>query len=232
MFGRGLPLFPRFTAVVWRCLLALVTRVKVEGRENIPLAGPLLVVCNHASNIDGPVLLAYFAPAMGRRLAWLGKAEALAWPVFGWIIRNNGVIGIRRGAGDLEAFRIVKQVLDEGQPLIVFPEGTRSSDGALQPAKEGATVLALRSGAPILPIAIIGSSRFWGKGKKLPRPFRGMGLRIGPVFHLELDHGLDRHEATRAATTDLMRHIAELLPPEQQGVYAETGSSAGVPNAS
>jgi 1-acyl-sn-glycerol-3-phosphate acyltransferase len=230
MFGKGLPPFARFTAAVWRCLLVLFTRVKVEGREHIPQSGPLLVVCNHASNIDGPVLLAYFAPAMGRRLAWLGKAEALAWPVFGWIIRHNGVIGIRRGAGDLEAFRIVKQVLDDGQPLVVFPEGTRSKDGALQPAKEGATVLALRSGAPILPIAIIGSSRFWGRTMKLPRPFRGMGLRIGPVFHLELDHGLDRHEATRAATTDLMRHIAELLPPEQRGVYAEPAAPPPSPD--
>jgi 1-acyl-sn-glycerol-3-phosphate acyltransferase len=231
MFGKGLPFFPRFTAVVFRSILMLVTRVKVEGRENIPAAGPVLVICNHTSNVDGPALLAYFVPAMGRRAAWLGKEEALRWPVIGRAIRANGVIGIRRGAGDLEAFRLVKQKLDEGGPLVIFPEGTRSKDGALQAAKEGATVLALRSGAPILPIAIVGSHRFWPKGK-LPRPFRGMKIRIGPVFRLAVDRGGDRHEATRAATAELMGHIAELLPPEQQGVYAETpvrsaASSAG-----
>jgi 1-acyl-sn-glycerol-3-phosphate acyltransferase len=231
MFGKGLPFFPRFTAVVFRCMLAPFTRVKVEGRQNIPPTGPLLIVCNHASTVDGPVLMAYFAPAMGRALAWLGKEEALRWPVFGYPIRHNGVIGIRRGAGDLEAFRTVKQVLDDGRPLVIFPEGTRSKDGALQAAKEGATVLALRSGAPILPVAIVGAHRFWPRSKKLPRPFRRMGLRIGPVFHLTVDRGTDRHEATRAATAELMRHIAELLPPEQRGVYGETGSSGGVPDA-
>jgi 1-acyl-sn-glycerol-3-phosphate acyltransferase len=230
MFGRGLPFFPRFTAAVFRCILMLVTRVKVEGRENIPPAGPVLVICNHASNVDGPVLMAYFVPAMRRRLAWLGKEEALHWPVVGRAIRANGVIGIRRGAGDLEAFRLVKQALDKGGPLVIFPEGTRSKDGALQAAKEGATVLALRSGAPILPIAIVGSHRFWPKGK-LPRPFRGMRVRIGPVFQLTMERGGDRHEATRAATAELMGHIAELLPVDQRGVYAGTavGSDASSP---
>ncbi len=230
MFGSGLPFWPRLTAIVFRCILTCVTRVKVEGRENVSASGPVLIICNHASNVDGPVLMAYFVPAMGRRLAWLGKEEALRWPVVGKIIGQNGVIGIRRGAGDLEAFRLVKQALDAGGPLVVFPEGTRSRDGALQAAKEGATVLALRSGAPILPIAIVGSHRFWPRGK-LPRPFRGMRIRIGPVFHLTMERGGDRHEATRAATADLMGHIAELLPPDQRGVYGGTAGGSDAPSS-
>jgi 1-acyl-sn-glycerol-3-phosphate acyltransferase len=221
VFGKGLPFIPRLTAVVFRCWLGIMTRVRLEGRENIPREGPLLIICNHASNADGPVLMAHFVPALGRRLSWLGKEEALHWPVVGWFVGQNGVVGIRRGAGDLEAFRTVRKALDEGRPLVVFPEGTRSRTGALQEAKEGATVLAMRSGAPILPIAIVGSQRFWPRGKRLPRPFRGMKVRVGPVFQLATERGGDRHEATRAATVELMRHIAALLPPEQQGVYAE-----------
>lgn len=227
MFGRGLPFIPRVTAIFYRVVLAPVTRVKLEGRDNIPGSGPLLIICNHASNADGLVLAGWFVPALGRRLAWLGKEEALRWPVIGWLIGQNGVIGIRRGAGDLEAFRTVIKVLDEGRTLIVFPEGTRSRTGALQEAKEGATVLAMRSGAPILPIAVVGSHRFWPRGKLLPRPFRGMKVRVGPVFHLTPSRAGDRHEAMRAATAELMGHIAELLPPDQRGVYGETEAGIG-----
>ncbi len=218
---RGLPFFPRLSGAVLRIGAACVTRVRREGFENIPPEGPLLVICNHASNADGLLLMAYVVPAMKRPMSWLGKEEALRWPLLGWGMRANGVFGVRRGAGDLEAFKLAKRVLDEGRVLAIFPEGTRSPTGALQDAKEGATVLAARSGAPILPIAIIGSQRFWGKGKRLPRPGRRMTVRVGEPFILTMPRGGDHRESLRAATAELMRHVAELLPEEQRGVYAD-----------
>jgi len=218
---RKLPLFPRFSGACLRLAAALLARVKVEGLERIPESGPLLVICNHCSNADGMLLMAFVVPAMGRPMGWLGKEEALRWPIFGWGMRQNGVFGVRRGAGDLEAFKMAKSVLDKGGVLTIFPEGTRSPTGALQEVKEGATVLAVRSGAPILPIAIIGSQRFWPKGK-LPRPGRRMTVRVGEAFTLSMSKGGDRHESLRLATAELMRHVAELLPDEQRGVYAGT----------
>jgi 1-acyl-sn-glycerol-3-phosphate acyltransferase len=200
-----------------------MTRVTVEGLENVPQSGPLLIICNHCSNADGMLLLAYVVPALGRPMGWLGKAEALRWPLFGWGMRQNGVFGVRRGSGDLEAFRLAKSILDEGGVLTIFPEGTRSPSGAMQEAKEGASLLAVRSGAPILPIAIVGSQRFWAKGKRLPHLGRGMSVRVGEAFTLSMPKGRDRHESLRAATVELMSHIAVLLPPEQEGVYAEVG---------
>jgi len=125
------------------------------------------------------VLMAYVIPAMGRPMRWLGKEEALRWPLFGWGMRHNGVLGVRRGAGDLEAFKLARDVLHGGNVLTIFPEGTRSPTGALAEAKEGATLLAVRSGAPIVPIAISGSQRFWPKGKLLPRPGRRMSVTVG-----------------------------------------------------
>ncbi len=217
-----LPLFPRFSGVVLRIAAACLTRVKREGFENIPASGPVLVICNHASNADGMLLMAYVVPAMRRPMGWLGKEEALRWPLFGWAMRQNGVFGVRRGAGDLEAFKLAKRVLDEGHVLTIFPEGTRSPTGALQEAKEGATVLAVRSGAPILPVAITGSHRFWPKGKLLFRPGRRMTVRVGEPFKLTVPKGADRRESLRAATAEMMRHVAELLPEEQRGVYAGT----------
>jgi 1-acyl-sn-glycerol-3-phosphate acyltransferase len=216
------PFFPRFSGAVLRLVAACTTRVKVEGLANIPSSGPILVICNHCSNADGMLLMAYVVPAMGRPMGWLGKAEALRWPLFGWGMRQNGVLGVRRGAGDLGAFKLAKSVLDDGGVLTIFPEGTRSPTGALQEVKEGATVLAIRSGAPILPIGIVGSQRFWPKGKLLFRPGRRMTVRVGEPFTLSMPKGGDRRESLRLATIDLMRHVAELLPPEQQGVYAET----------
>ena len=220
MAGSQLPFFSRFSGAVLRVAAACLTRVKREGFEHIPVSGPILVICNHASNADGMLLMAYVVPAMKRPMGWLGKEEALRWPLFGWGMRQNGVFGVRRGAGNLEAFRLAKKVLDDGGVLTIFPEGTRSPSGAMQEAKEGATVLAVRSGAPILPIAVIGSQRFWPKGKLLPRPGRRMTVRVGEPFTLTVPKSGDRHEALRVATVELMRHIAELLPPDQRGVYA------------
>ena len=219
--GSKLPFFPRATGAILRVVAACTTRVTVEGLENVPQSGPLLIICNHCSNADGMLLLAYVVPALGRPMGWLGKAEALRWPLFGWGMRQNGVFGVRRGSGDLEAFRLAKSVLDAGGVLTIFPEGTRSPSGAMQEAKEGASVLAVRSGAPILPIAIVGSQRFWAKGKRLPHLGRRMTVRVGEAFTLSMPKGGDRHESLRLATIELMGHIAVLLPPEQRGVYGE-----------
>jgi 1-acyl-sn-glycerol-3-phosphate acyltransferase len=219
--GRRLPLFPRGSGAIVRVVAACTTRVTVVGLENVPQSGPVLVICNHCSNADGMLLMGYVVPALGRPMGWLGKEEALRWPIFGWGMRQNGVFGVRRGAGDLEAFKLAKSVLDEGGVLTIFPEGTRSPSGAMQEAKEGATVLAVRSGAPILPIAIIGSQRFWAKGKRLPRLGRRMTVRVGETFTLSMPKGGDRRESLRIATVELMGHIAALLPPEQRGVYAD-----------
>jgi 1-acyl-sn-glycerol-3-phosphate acyltransferase len=221
-----LPLFPRFSGACLRLMAACMARVKVEGLDRIPLAGPVLVICNHSSNADGMLLMAYVVPAMGRPMGWLGKEEALHWPLFGWGMRQNGVFGVRRGAGDLEAFKMARAVLYEGRVLTIFPEGTRSPSGELQEVKEGATVLAVRSGAPILPIAIVGSQRFWPKGKLLPRFGRRMTVRVGETFTLSLAKGGDRRESMRAATAEMMRHVAELLPEDQRGVYAGTVQGA------
>jgi len=203
-----------------RTLMSCLTRVRIEGLdEPLDLDGPLIVASNHASNADGALLACWLTPALGRRIHWLGKQEALDWPVIGWAMGQNGVFGIRRGGADLEAFRAARRVLDEGHVLGVFPEGTRSPNGALQEAKDGAAILALRTGAPILPVGISGSHRFWPRGSA-PRLGGSVRMRVGQPFLLPAARGGDRRAAQQAATRTIMTRIAELLPPRQRGAYA------------
>jgi len=199
-----------------------MSRIKVEGAlDEIPGEGPLILAANHASNFDAVVLGAFLMPRLGRRIHWLGKKELFDWPIVGWAARNGGVHPVDRGAADVDAFRLAQRILDEGHILFVFPEGTRSSDGALQEARDGLAVLALRSGAPIVPLGIAGSNGVWPRGQALPHPGGRVTVRVGRPFRPAdvLPPGTDRRTAKGLATTLIMERIAALLPPSQRGAY-------------
>ena len=199
-----------------------MTRIRIEGAiDEIPRDGPLIIAANHASNFDAPILGSWLMPKLGRRIHWLGKKELFDWPVVGWLAAHGGVHPVDRSAADVEAFRLAKRILDDGQVLFVFPEGTRSPDGSLQEARDGVAVLAQRTGAPILPVGIGGSNAVWPRGQKLPHPGGHVTVRVGRAFRLadELRAGTDRKAAKGLATELIMRRIAELLPPRQRGVY-------------
>ena len=157
----------------------------------------------------------------------MGKKELFDWPVIGWLATNGGVHPVDRSKADVEAYRLASRILADGGALFVFPEGTRSPTGALQEARDGVALLALRSGAPIVPIGIAGSHDVWPKGQRFPHPGGRVTARIGEPFTLGelVPPGTDKRAVKTVATTILMRRIADLLPPEQRGVYAETGPS-------
>jgi 1-acyl-sn-glycerol-3-phosphate acyltransferase len=207
-----------------RIFVRAMSRTRVEGAiDEMPRDGPLILAANHASNFDAVVLGSWLIPKLGRRIHWLGKKELFAWPIVGWLAATNGVHPVDRGAADVEAYRLAKRILDEGHVLFVFPEGTRSRDGALQEAQDGVAVLALRTGAPIIPIGIAGSHRVWPRGQKIPHPGGHVTVRVGRPFRLaeELPAGVDRRTAKGLATTLIMERIAALLPPSQHGAYAQ-----------
>lgn len=221
----------RATDALGRLIFRATTRVRLEGRDRLrDLEGPVLIVANHVSNADAPLVGSFLIPALGRRIHWLGKQEALDWPILGRILARNGVLGIRRGEADIEAFRAAKRVLDEGHVLCIFPEGTRSPTGVLQEAKEGTAILALRTGARILPVGIVGTGSVWPRGRALPRPGGRVALRVGDPFTLgAVGTGSARRAGQQAATGEIMHRIAELLPPAQRGAY-EAAVIAGGPD--
>lgn len=213
-----------------RAILAGLTRVRIEGAiDRIPREGPVIIASNHASNLDVPVIGSTLMHRTGRRWQWLGKRELFDWPIVGRLAVNGGVHAVDRDASDVEAYRLAKKILDEGHALFLFPEGTRSPDGSLHRARDGAAVLAQRTGAPIVPVGIAGSFERWPRGQKLPHPGGRVTVRVGEPFRLadELPAGLDRRTATPLATDLIMRRIAALLPPSQRGAYADPGPSEG-----
>lgn len=212
----------------------VVSRMAIEGAiDEIPRDGPVILAANHASNLDAVVIGSWLIPNLGRRIHWLGKKELFLWPLVGWAAANGGVHPVDRAAADVEAFRLAQRILDEGHILFVFPEGTRSPDGALQEARDGIAVLALRTGAPIVPLGISGSNRVWPKGQKLPHPGGHVTIRVGTPFRPAdlLPPDTDRRTAKGLVTTMIMERIAALLPPAQRGVYGRAAPPAAPPAA-
>jgi cytidylate kinase len=219
-------LTPLIRVIAWGARIAsrAVARLRIDGAiDEIPREGPVILVANHASNADPVVIGGFLTPRLGRRIHWLGKRELFDWPVVGWAARNGGVHPVDRSTADLEAFRLARRILDEGHVLLVFPEGTRAPDGVLQEPKDGAAMLALRTGAPVVPIGVGDTDRLWPRGRLLPIPGRRITMRVGAPFRLgdEVPSTTTGRAAKTAATAALMRHIAALLPPRQRGVYGQ-----------
>ncbi|HEV8546538.1 MAG TPA: lysophospholipid acyltransferase family protein [Candidatus Limnocylindrales bacterium] len=228
------PIDGHVTPLIWglafgaRMIARSVTRVRIEGAiDEIPRTGPVILAANHISNADAVIIGAWLTQRLGRRIHWLGKKEMFEWPIVGWVARNGGIHPVDRDAADVEAFRTAQRVLDEGHVLMIFPEGTRSPTAALQTPKDGLALLALRSGAPIVPIGIADTDRVWPKGRLLPRPGGHATMRVGRPFRLtdEVPAGIDRKTAKKLATDLIMRRIAAELPERHRGVYGDAQSA-------
>jgi 1-acyl-sn-glycerol-3-phosphate acyltransferase len=157
--------------ILWgrSCLWLAGLNVKVTGAENLTVAGPAIYVSNHQSNFDIPLLYA----GLPIQFRWMAKQELFSIPLFGTAMKRGGYIPIDR-SNRKEAMRSLTAAarrIRDGVSVIIFPEGTRSPDGTLQPFKKGALLLAAKAGVPIVPMAIHGSHQVQPKGS----------LRINPV---------------------------------------------------
>jgi 1-acyl-sn-glycerol-3-phosphate acyltransferase len=182
----------------------------------IPAHGPLILVGNHVNFLDAPILITHLQP---RRVIALVKVETWNNPVLGPLFSLWKSIPIRRGEVDMTAFRESLRVLKEGQMLAVAPEGTRSGHGRLQKGQTGIVPLAIKSGAPILPVAYYGGEHFWHNMRGLSRtPFT---IRVGRPFTLKAMSTLPSKEERELMTAEIMYQLAALLPPAYRGYYAD-----------
>lgn len=203
-------------AAITGWLARIVGPATVVGTEHVPRSGPFIIVANHASDVDPPLLGWAAGHRIGRIIHFMAKAEMQRWPIFGWLADRSGVFYVRRGAGDRAAQRAALELLAAGRPIAVFPEGTRSPDGRLRAAKPGAALLALRSGVAVVPAGIAGTDRLRPRGERLVRR-HPITIRIGQAFVLghQPTGRLDR-DALTAGGEEITRRIAALLPPRQR----------------
>lgn len=199
-----------------RVFVLAFARFELRGRDNIPATGPYIVVANHINWKDPPVV----SLALGISIRWMAKAEAFRWPVLGFLMRGAGNIALRRGESDRRALQIALDVLAHDLPLGVFPEGTRSRDGAVQRARPGISLIAERTNAPIVPCAVTGTPT-----ARL-RPIRRTEavITFGAPFRFS-DLPDDVRRDRQAAADAIMSRVAALLPADRRGVYADTATT-------
>jgi len=197
-------------------LCRVLFRLRVEGREHEPRHGPFIAAFNHASAVD-PLLAAL---SLQRRCRFMAKPEVLKIPILGPYLASVGTFAIRRGEPDRKAFRLCLQILMGGGVLVMWPEGTRSPDGRLQSAEPGAARIALRTGVPILPVAMVGSHHVLPKGGRWPK-FAPVTVRFGPLIQVPRIKGPLSDKVLEAWGHRIMVEIGKLLPPSQGGTREE-----------
>ena len=206
--------------VTCRLLLNIPFSWKVEGRENIPLTGPLILVANHVHVLD-PFFLIFISP---RWINFMAKEELFRSPFLRPWLRLFGAIPIRRKGKVKEKQQILnsaKNELERGLILGMFPEGGRSRDGKLRKGKTGSVVIASKTNVPILPVGIIGTDKIKGISWLWKR--LNIVINIGRPFNLHPTPGSMSKSQMQLLTTRLMKEIAALLPLEYQGDYENHG---------
>jgi 1-acyl-sn-glycerol-3-phosphate acyltransferase len=206
----------RINPVLWTAGRILATpyfklglRIRVSGREHVPATGPVVIVANHRSFMDPP-LIGY--AAIPRRLFYMGKHILFRFAPFGWLIRNLGCFPVVRDSADRRSLRYARTLLDRGEPLVMFPEGTRgkASDGELLPGLPGVALLAGAPGVTVVPCALWDSRRRFGP----------VHIRFGPPLDLAAIEATNRRERNEIVVGRMMSAIEGLLTE----IRAESGT--------
>lgn len=208
-----------FYAVVRALVVAfcrLFWRETIEGREHVPERRPFVLAPVHRSNIDTPLV----AGVTRRRLRYMAKEEVWKYRAVGAVLGALGGFPVRRGTADREALRRCIEVIEGGEPLVLFPEGTRREGAVVDELFDGAAYIATRTGAPIVPVGIGGSAQAMPRGSKLLRPVK-VHLVIGPPLEPERPEG---GRASRRA----VKELTERLRAEIQRLFDEAQKTAGV----
>lgn len=204
---------------IWWFLLAPIIRlywqVRVRGRRRALRRGPAIVACNHQSGVDPAIIGA----VLRRRVWWLAKVDLVRSPKTAWFFRSVSVIPIDREAPERAAIEAAVDVLGRGRVFGIFPEGTRSPDGRVYRGYTGVARIASASGAPVVPVGLVGTMRAVPKGKIVPRPLP-CEARFGEPMRFAQRPGEDEAAAIRRFTDELMEAIARLIGAERVDRYS------------
>jgi 1-acyl-sn-glycerol-3-phosphate acyltransferase len=197
-------------------LTRVVTRLRVEGIEHVPSTGAFVLAPVHRSYIDTPIA----AAVTRRRLRFMGKDSLWKRQGPGWVLSALGGFPVSRGSADREALRRCIEVLEAGEPVVLFPEGERKSGPVVQPLMPGATYVAVKARVPIVPVGIGGSERVMPKGVRFPRP-RKVVVIVGEPLYPETDAPVGR------APRDTVRMLRSTLYDRLQELFDRADEAAG-----
>ncbi|MCX8063346.1 MAG: 1-acyl-sn-glycerol-3-phosphate acyltransferase [Anaerolineales bacterium] len=194
----------------------IVLDIDATELEKVPKQGPLIIAANHINFIEVPVVYTHLQP---RPITGLVKIETWDNPLMGLLFDLWGGIPVRRAEADITATKRCIQALEEGKIVAVAPEGTRSGDGRLRKGHAGIVLLALKSRAPILPLAFYGAEQYWDDLRSLNKiPFR---IRVGQLFTIKVPSEPITQKIRNQIADEIMIQIAALLPPAYRGYYAQ-----------
>ncbi len=195
-------------------LLLLAFRVRIIGEENVPATGGAVLAGNHVSYAD-PILLWCASP---RRCRFMSKSELWQRGPVAWLLPRVWSFPVERGAADRTAITTATRFLENGELVGIFPEGTRAgADGAVGEAHGGVSFIALRAGAPVVPVAFVGTDKVWPRGQRLPRLAKVTIAYGTPIDLASVAPDAGRKERVEALTTEIMDRISDLLRRTKEG---------------
>jgi 1-acyl-sn-glycerol-3-phosphate acyltransferase len=192
-----------------RFLLHLLFGYRTEGAEKVPEKGPVILAANHLSILD-PIAI---GAGIKRPVSFLARADVFRLPVLSWLLPRLYAIPVERGTGDLSAIKGAIRALERGMAFGIFPEGTRSRSGRLQPFKTGVAAIAFRTGSPVVPVAVVGSEKAWPVGRKLFRLRQPIRVVYGDPIPVPRKTKVS-HQELENLTREIEARVRELLPPQ------------------
>jgi len=182
-------------------------RMSVEGRENIPAEGVFILAPTHRSIIDTPVS----SGITRRRMRFMGADKWWKNKTFGKVLTQCGGFPVSRGTADREALRRCIELIEGGEPLVIFPEGERKSGPTVHPLFDGPSYIAMKTGAPIIPVGIGGTERVMPKGAKFVWPHKIHAVIGAPIRVPEGGTSKEQRDASRRTTLELHAELQRLL---------------------
>ena len=149
-------------------------RWRVYNKERVPSSGPIILASNHASFLDPPLV----GTAVDREINYLARESLFRFPVIGWLLREWNSVPVDREGGGAKGLKAILDRLLAGGAIILFPEGTRTRDGQLQPARSGIGLAVIKSNAPVVPVRVFGTYEAYGRHIQVPRP-HGIAVKFG-----------------------------------------------------
>src|SRR5262245_62875400 len=193
---------------MFRVVFAVYFRWRVYHPERVPLEGPVILAANHASFIDPPLV----GSGLKRDINYLARESLFRFPGIGALLRSWNSVPVDREGGGAKGLKIILDRLLSGGGIILFPEGTRTKDGKLQPARSGIGLTVIKSDAPVVPVRVFGTLEAYGRDLKIPRPHKIMAKYGRPMQFAALR--AEAKTCSKARLKEIYQQIADEIMAE------------------